>query len=78
MSTECAAPLSVSLYCRIDREVDLVSPLVTPLTYEGLVDDIIGIDNGRIKLDAAVLGEQEDLSANLGAITGVNGQKVGE
>jgi len=29
----------------IDREVDLVSPLVTPLTYEGLVDELIGIRN---------------------------------
>ncbi len=61
----------------IDREVDLVSPLVTPLTYEGLVDDVIGIENGRIRLDAAVLGEQEDLSANLGNITNAAGQKMG-
>lgn len=43
----------------IDREVDLVSPLVTPLTYEGLVDEIIGIDNGRIKVDASLLGTDE-------------------
>jgi hypothetical protein len=43
----------------IDREVDLVSPLVTPLTYEGLVDEIIGIENGRIKVDAALLGTDE-------------------
>jgi len=44
----------------MDREVDLVSPLVTPLTYEGLVDELIGITNGCIKLDASVLGDDKD------------------
>lgn len=28
------------------RGVDLVTALATPLTYEGLIDDLIGIDNG--------------------------------
>jgi hypothetical protein len=30
----------------LDRGVDLVTPLVLPLTYEALVDHIIGIDTG--------------------------------
>lgn len=47
----------------MDREVDLVSPLVTPLTYEGLIDDTVGIENGRVKLDAAVLGSSEQQDA---------------
>jgi hypothetical protein len=38
------APLIDTLVL-IDREVDLVSPLVTPLTYEGLIDELIGIRN---------------------------------
>lgn len=48
----------------VDREIDLVSPLITPLTYEGLVDDIIGIENGKIKVDASILGNDDshDLS----------------
>ena len=29
----------------IDREVDLLSPLVTQLTYEGLIDEIFGINS---------------------------------
>lgn len=29
----------------IDRTVDMVTPLCTQLTYEGLVDEIIGIKN---------------------------------
>jgi len=35
----------------IDREVDFVTPLLTPLTYEGLIDEIIGIQNGYIKVN---------------------------
>ena len=30
----------------IDRNVDMVTPMVTPLTYEGLLDEVIGIDCG--------------------------------
>jgi hypothetical protein len=44
----------------IDREVDLVSPLVTPLTYEGLLDELLGIENGGIKLAASVLGDDKE------------------
>lgn len=29
-----------------NRGVDLVTALATPLTYEGLIDDLIGIQNG--------------------------------
>lgn len=43
----------------LDREIDLTSPLVTPLTYEGLVDDIIGIQNGKIRVEASLLGSDE-------------------
>jgi len=53
--------------------VDLVSPLVTPLTYEGLIDDTVGIEKGRVRLDAAVLGsaEQQDaMSVKMAAQSG--------
>ena len=29
----------------IDRQVDLVTPMCTQLTYEGLIDEVIGIKN---------------------------------
>ncbi len=29
----------------LDRRVDMISPLLTQLTYEGLVDELIGIKN---------------------------------
>lgn len=30
----------------LDRQADLVTPFLTQLTYEGLVDELIGIKNG--------------------------------
>ena len=30
----------------MDRKVDMVTPMLTPLTYEGLLDEIVGIDCG--------------------------------
>lgn len=32
----------------LDRNVDLLTPLATQLTYEGLIDEIYGITNGKI------------------------------
>ncbi|KAF4011766.1 hypothetical protein G4228_003531 [Cervus hanglu yarkandensis] len=34
----------------LDRNVDLLSPLATQLTYEGLIDEIYGIQNSYVKL----------------------------
>ena len=31
----------------IDREVDLITPVATQLTYEGLIDEVFGINNSR-------------------------------
>ena len=42
--------MSDKLDCLIDldRRVDLITPLLTQLTYEGLVDELIGIKNCTI------------------------------
>ena len=37
----------------LDREVDCVTPMCTQLTFEGLVDETLGIKNGSVTLDAA-------------------------
>lgn len=34
----------------LDRNVDLLTPLATQLTYEGLIDEIYGINNGQDEL----------------------------
>ena len=32
----------------IDRRVDMITPMLTQLTYEGLIDEMIGIKNGLL------------------------------
>ena len=45
----------VDVVVLLDRDVDAVTPLCTQLTYEGLIDEIIGIEN-----DVAVIPAEED------------------
>lgn len=40
--------------------MDPYSVMVTPLTYEGLVDEVLHIENGRVKLDSLMLGESKE------------------
>ena len=39
----------------LDRKVDLVTPLLTPLTYEGLIDDVLHIDAGMIHVNSDII-----------------------
>jgi hypothetical protein len=32
----------------LDREVDFVTPMVTQITFEGLIDEVTGIKNGSV------------------------------
>ncbi|KAK3942698.1 Sec1-like protein [Diplogelasinospora grovesii] len=40
----------------IDREVDFVTPLLTQLTYEGLIDEVFGIENNQTDVDSTIVG----------------------
>lgn len=40
----------------IDREVDFGSPLLTQLTYEGLIDEMVGIKHNQADVDTSVVG----------------------
>ncbi|KAG0056940.1 hypothetical protein BGZ83_002880 [Gryganskiella cystojenkinii] len=40
----------------IDRSVDMVTPLCTQLTYEGLIDEIFQIKNSFVAVDASLVG----------------------
>jgi len=44
----------------IDREVDMVTPLCTQLTYTGLIDEMYGIRNGVAEFDAALVAPKKD------------------
>ena len=52
----------------IDRLADLVTPMVTPLTYEGLVDEVMGgIHHGCARLPRAVGADDADETASAAA-----------
>ena len=40
----------------IDREIDFATPLLTQLTYEGLIDEVVGIKNNYADVDTSVVG----------------------
>ncbi|KIM70074.1 hypothetical protein SCLCIDRAFT_1207361 [Scleroderma citrinum Foug A] len=39
----------------LDRHVDMITPLLTQLTYEGLIDEVIGIRNSHVELPVSLL-----------------------
>ncbi|KAI4114332.1 MAG: hypothetical protein LQ345_004871, partial [Seirophora villosa] len=41
----------------IDREVDMVTPLLTQLTYEGLIDEMFGIKNNQAEIETSIIGQ---------------------
>ncbi|KAI0999300.1 Vacuolar protein sorting-associated protein [Podosphaera aphanis] len=40
----------------IDRQIDFATPLLTQLTYEGLIDEVIGIENNHVSVDSSIVG----------------------
>ena len=40
----------------IDREVDYATPLLTQLTYEGLIDEAVGIKHNYADIDTSIVG----------------------
>ena len=53
----CAGGGPIDEIVLLDREVDCVTPMCTQLTFEGLVDETLGIKNGSVTLDAATGGQ---------------------
>ncbi|KAI6676548.1 hypothetical protein NL676_037344 [Syzygium grande] len=44
----------------LDREVDMVTPMCSQLTYEGLLDEFLHVNNGSVELDASIMGVQQE------------------
>ena len=40
----------------IDRDIDFATLLLTPLTYEGLVDELFGIRDNQAEIDSSIVG----------------------
>ncbi|SNX84323.1 probable vacuolar sorting protein (hbrA) [Melanopsichium pennsylvanicum] len=51
----------------IDRSVDYATPLCTQLTYEGLVDEVVGISSGHVEVDPSLLTGQSQNAAGVGS-----------
>ena len=41
----------------MDRTIDMITPCLTPRTYEGLLDEVFGIENSIIKVPKGFLGK---------------------
>ncbi|KAI5707103.1 vacuolar protein sorting-associated protein 33A isoform X1 [Diaphorina citri] len=50
----------ISQLILIDRNVDVLTPLATQLTYEGLIDEIFGIHNTTAKFPGAKFSQSEE------------------
>ena len=40
----------------IDREIDFATPLLTQLTYEGLIDEMFDIESNQAEIDSSIIG----------------------
>ena len=49
----------------LDRKIDLVTPLLTQISYEGLLDDNFGIQYGSVTLSEKVTGKQKPIKLML-------------
>lgn len=58
-STDMAVP-EINTLILLDREVDMVTPMCSQLTYEGLLDEFLRVNNGSVELDASVISGQQD------------------
>jgi len=59
-TVDMVSELDISAMLIIDRKVDLITPMVTPLTYEALVDEIMDINCGFIKVDSSITQSTND------------------
>jgi hypothetical protein len=58
---------TISLFqYRLDREIELTSLFVTPLTYEGLIDEFLGIEHGHVNLDPGIIEDDTPEGGGIG------------
>ncbi|KAL6248984.1 Vacuolar protein-sorting-associated protein 33 [Rhinocladiella similis] len=51
----------------IDRDVDFATALLTQLTYEGLIDEMVGIKHNRAEVDSSIIGATPQQRSNTGS-----------
>jgi len=62
----------IDMIVLIDRDVDMVTPLCTQLTYEGLIDEILGIEKGAVAIPQRAFDGATDMEAEAEADGTVN------
>ena len=63
----------------VDREVDYATPLLTQLTYEGLIDEVVGIENNQADVDSSIVGavpQPQGTSKSVGAAVQAKKRKI--
>lgn len=55
----------------LDREVDMITPLLTQLTYAGLLDEYLGVNNGAVEVNESIMGTQQEGKMTEGKMTKV-------
>ena len=59
--------LAIESLIIIDREVDFATVLLTQLTYEGLIDEFVGIKNNQADVDSTIVGAAVPPQASQGS-----------
>nr|GEW36837.1 vacuolar protein-sorting-associated protein 33 homolog isoform X1 [Tanacetum cinerariifolium] len=57
-STDTDVP-EINTVIIIDRELDMITPMCCQLTYEGLLDEFLHINNGAVEIDASIMDANE-------------------
>ncbi|GAB2223491.1 hypothetical protein Droror1_Dr00017632 [Drosera rotundifolia] len=60
VSTPHAGIPEIQTLTLLDRDVDMVTPMLSQLTYEGLLDEILHVNNGAVELNASIMGVQQE------------------
>ncbi len=47
---------TIEILVIIDRDVDFATPFLTQLTYEGLIDEYVGIQHNQAEVDSSIVG----------------------
>ena len=57
----------------IDRDIDFATPLLTQLTYEGLIDEFVGVKNNKAEVDSTILGPASQSRPSQAGISSTSG-----
>ena len=58
---------SIEQLILLDRDIDFATVLLTQLTYEGLIDEIVGIKHNRAEVDSSVIGPTPQQKPQIGS-----------